>query len=154
MTLANVVLQKLSEAKPATGRHELAFADEASGWSLYLTADRRDELSVLAWETKLRRTENGGDVADWAARLAEKAIGLPEPVRVIEIDAPRRQALLRSVNPVQRQDRILFYEVILQGTGSALIRRFQGFPLGDTREQVAFAVTHEALARLVEEITK
>lgn len=152
MTLANIVLAKLSEAKPATGRHELSFTDETSGWSLYLVADRTDEMSVLAWEISLRRPENKGDVAGWANRLAEQA-GALDPFKVIEIDAPRRQALIRSANPAKRKDRLFYYEVILEGTGSALVRRFKASNAGDKREQIAFALTHEALGRLVEELT-
>jgi hypothetical protein len=153
MTLANIVLQKLSEAKPAAGRHELAFTDEASGWSLYVTADRRDDMSLLVWELSLRRPENGGDVAAWATRLAATTTFPIEPLKVVEIDAPRRQALVRSANPTQRKDRLFYYELILQGTGSALVRRFSASQEGVKREQIAFALTHEALARLVEELT-
>src|SRR5438045_1838357 len=100
MTLANIVLEKLSEAKPAAGRHELAFADEASGWSLYLTVDRRDEMSVLAWEFSVRRAGSEEDVGVWADRLAQKAGGLFETLAVVEVDAPRRKALIRSAKPV------------------------------------------------------
>ena len=153
MTLANIVLQKLSEAKPAAGRHELAFKDESSSWTLYVTADRRDEMSVLAWELSLRRPENDGDLAAWATRLVEKVTGLSEPLKVIEVDAPRRQALLRSAKPTSRKDKIVYYELILQGTGSALVRRFRASQQGDKREQIGFALTHEALALLIEELT-
>ena len=157
MTLANIVLEKLSEAKPATGRHELAFTDEASGdgstnWSLYLVADRTDEMSVLAWDVKLRRPESKGEVAAWANRIAESCAAL-DPMKVIEIDAPRRQAMIRSANPTKRKDKLFYYEIILEGTGSALLRRFKSSNGGERRERMAFALTHEALGRLIEELT-
>ena len=157
MTLANIVLEKLSEAKPATGRHELAFTDEASGdgstsWSMYLVADRTDEMSVLAWEISLRRPENKGDVVAWAKRVAESS-GALEPLKVVEIDSPRRQALIRSASPSKRKDKLFYYEVILEGTGSARVCRFRASNDGARREQMAFALTHEALGRLIEELT-
>lgn len=152
MTLANIVLQKLSETNPVNGRHDLAFADEASGWTLYLTADRTDELSVLAWEMSLRRPEGSGDVASWAKVLEKKTGGTFEALKLLEVDAPRRQALVRSANPVLRQGKLFYYELILQGASSISVRRYQATNQGEAREQIAFALTHEALSRIVEDL--
>src|SRR6266404_4543872 len=113
MILANIVLEKLSEAKPIAGRHELACTDETSGWTLYLVADRHDEMSVLIWELALRRPENDGDLAAWAKRLAENCTSI-DALKVIEIDSPRNQALLRSATPTARQDKLFYYEIVLQ----------------------------------------
>jgi hypothetical protein len=153
MTLGNIVRQKLSEAPPADSRHEFLAADPASGWTLYLTADRRDAWTTVAWEMSLRRAASGGDVAAWAQRVAERSSGLLEPLRVIEVDGPTSQALVRSEPPSERDGKIFYYEVLLKGTGSALVRRFEGTHAQGKREQVPFVLTNEVLAKWVGDLT-
>src|SRR5438067_2071916 len=96
MTLANILRQKLNETPAADERHEFTVADEASGWSVYLTAERRDSWTTVAWEMSVRRGSSPGDLANWAASIVERTSGLLEPLRVVEIDTVRNQALVRS----------------------------------------------------------
>src|SRR5262245_21190024 len=149
MTLANKVRQKLSESPAADARHDFNVADDAGEWSLYLTAERRDAWTTVAWELSLRRAHGNGDVAAWAEQIADNAGGLLEPLRVVEVDAPRNQALRRSNPPTDRDGKVFYYEAVLQGTGSALVRRFEGTHVSGKREQVAFALTNEVLANFV-----
>ncbi len=91
MTLAKTVRRKLSEAPPADDRHDFAVADEASGWGLYLTAERRDAWSTVVWEMSVRRAPVQGDVAAWAQHIAESTTGLLESLRVVEVDVPHHR---------------------------------------------------------------
>src|SRR5688572_8973339 len=98
MTLTESLLPKLSEWHPAgAGRHSLAVASPETGWTAHLTADKADSLSALVWELTLSRT---GDVPEglalkaWAERVAKRATGLLEPLRVLEVDDGRAEALL------------------------------------------------------------
>jgi hypothetical protein len=155
MILDETVLQKLAEWEPPAGRQTLHLTT-ASGWSLALTADRHDQLGSLAWELALRRqgpAPAGKGVADWARCVAERVTGLLEPLKVVEVDAERNEALLRSQDPAQRGEKLFYYEVLLKGTSTAAVRRYQALPGNGKREQVTFALTNEALAKLVADLT-
>jgi hypothetical protein len=147
MTLENMLLEKLSEWQPSPGRQELYLT--AEGWGVTVTADRSDALGCLAWELNLRREGTAGvPLQPWAA-AASRVSGLMEPLKVIEIDSSRNEAQLRSESPSQRGAKRLYYELVLSGLGSAVLRRFQTAEAAiSRREQVVFAVTHESLAKL------
>lgn len=151
MTLENIILQKLAEQAGSSKRHEFQAQDPTSGWNLYVTAERRDDLSCLIWELALRRAQ-AEEVGAWAKAVAGRTIALAEPLKVNEVDAGRQEALLRTL-PIQRSGLNLYFEVLLNGSGAITLRRFQvGEEVGQRREQVAFALTHETLARVVGEL--
>jgi hypothetical protein len=78
--------------------------------------------------------------------------GLLEPLRLIESDAESDTALLRSAAPQRRGDDLFYYEVELK-SASAGVRRYQSSATGAARQQVAFPLTHEALAKLTGDLT-
>jgi hypothetical protein len=157
MRLAETVRQKLAENFPHSGRHELAIADDKAGWAINLTLDRRDELGCLLWELALRRTNPapaGETLRTWAERIARQTTGLLEPLKVHEIDELRNEALLRSEAPSLRKGKRLYYEVLLRGTNLAWLRRYEADANGNgKREQVAFALTNDGLAKLADDLT-
>jgi len=151
----DTVLRKTAEWRvPAGGRQTLAIPDEGSGWAAAVTADRSDELGCLVWEITVRRTSAAAaDVRPWAERVAGRVTGLLEPLEVVEVDTRLNEALLRSAQPTQRGDAVLYFEVRLKGTGEATLRRFQAFHQeGKPREQVLFPLTHEALTKVVGDV--
>lgn len=152
MTLENKVLQKLAEAAPKGDRHELTVS--AGAWTAHLIYDRRDELSGRLWEVALHRKGATDEaVQDRADRIAKRATGLLEALKVVEVDAVKQQALLRSATPTVKGDDLFFYEILLRGAANATIRRFHGSQqIGKKREQTAFALTHESLAKLVADV--
>jgi hypothetical protein len=153
MTVNEALLQKLGKWKPS-GRQTLAA--DAAGWSVAVTADRGDELGCLVWDLTVSRSPapaEGVAVREWADRVAGRARGLMENLKLVEVDAERRQALLRSDEPTRRGDDIFYYEVLLTGGGSGSVRRFQGGRPNGRREQVPFALTHEVLAKLSGDLT-
>ncbi|HLJ93157.1 MAG TPA: hypothetical protein VKU02_08200 [Gemmataceae bacterium] len=156
MILDETVLRKVAEWQPPRGsRQTLVVPDEGSGWAVTLTADRNDELSSALWEVHLQRTAAAPaavTLEGWAKGVAERVTGLLETLHVLEIDIQRREALLRSVEPTQRGDERFYYEVLLQGTQAASARRYRAHPGGARREQVAFVLTHEALAKFVRDL--
>jgi hypothetical protein len=153
MTLENTVREKLSEWRPAAGRQELTIPFE--GGSLSLMADRREDLGCLVWEVALRRTAPAKEtLRAWADRIAARVTGLLEPLKVIEIDKQRHEGLLRSETPLVRGDKVLYCEIMLKGTNRATLRRYEAPATGmGHREQVAFALTHDALAKLAGDLT-
>src|SRR5208283_4005658 len=104
-------------------------------------------LGCLVWELTLNRTAAAAvkpDLASWANQVVGRVTGLLEPLKVIEVDASRDEALLRSKEPSRRGDVLSYYEVLLRGGGDVLMRRFQTKDqVGAHRQHVAFALTHE-----------
>jgi hypothetical protein len=156
MTLDETVLQKLADWHPPHGgRQTLAIPDQGSGWAVSLTVDRHDELSSALWEIDFQRVAprpSEVTLASWAEAVAGRVTGLLEPLQVVEIDLQRNEALLRSNEPSQRNADLYYYEVLLKGTRAAQVRRYQAKPNHGHREQVAFVLTHEALAKLARDL--
>jgi hypothetical protein len=147
MTLENMLRKKLAEP-PESGA---AAVISHQGWNVALTPAAHDTLSCALHEVRLQRdTGAAGDPGPWAERVSRTVTGLLEPLRLIEVDAPQRIALLRSAAPTPHDPGVDYYEVELHGTARARVRRFRGFhELGHQREQVPFTVTYEALAKLI-----
>jgi len=151
------VLERLADWRPAAGRQQLLIPDAGTGWAVTLIADRCDELGCLLWDMSLRRTQPApanANLHTWADRVAARATGLLEALKVVEIDATRQEALLRSAEPSIRGERRWYYEVLLKNTSEVEFRRFQSqLTTSEPRSQIAFAVTHEALAKLAGDLT-
>ena len=150
MTLENTLVEKLSEWQPQPGRQELHVAE--GGWSVTVAADRSDALGCLLWDVTLR--SQGGtdiDVSKWAATAAERVSGLMEALKVVEIDTARKEAQLRSESPRERGEQRLYYELLLRSR-EAVLRRYQTKVHSSHRDQIAFALTHEAVAKLVADL--
>ena len=157
MTLEETLLQKLAEFRPqGSDRQNLAVSDDETGCSITLSIDRNDDLSCALWEMSQRSrsplSERGLDLKRWADKVAGQVRGLLEPLRVIEIDDRRDEALIRSDEPTARKDERYYYELRLDGSGSALVRRYCGTTEVGRRRQVAFTLTHEAVAKLAADL--
>jgi hypothetical protein len=156
MTLAENLLPKLSDWRPSgDGRHSWACAFPAAGWTVRLAADKVDTLSCLVWELTLSRTgeaPTGHSLQAWANHVANRVTGLLEPLKVHEIDETRQEAVLRSVAPARKGDDLSYYEVRLTGLTTALVRRYEANKLISGRNQIAFALTHETIAKLAGDI--
>ena len=155
MTLNEALLEKLASWKPPPGRASLGVSAEGSPWTANVVADETNPLSCLLWELSLRRTKPNRPSTEtvlktWAERVSQRGTGLLENLHVVEVDAVRQQAQLRSEEPAQRGDEIFYYELLLTGTYEVLLRRYKAPGQGaGRREQVASPITHEALAKLV-----
>ena len=159
MKIAETLLPKLNEWESAgPGRQCWAQPLADTGWALNLTADRVDSLGCLLWELTLTRL----DAAPFANAVlqrqantaADRVTGLMEPLRVVEFDDLRNEALLRSEAPAQRSESLAYYEALLSGGRQIVLRRFQRSTQKNHREQVAFALTHEAIAKLVDDLIR
>jgi hypothetical protein len=136
----------------------LLIPDGGSGWAVELQADRCDELGCRVWEVTLRRTRKPASpssaLQDWANRAVERVTSLLEGLRVVEVDPQRNEALLRSSTPARRERTVSYFEILLRGTKSATLRRFHAYQEpGHRREQISFPITHEALAKVVADLT-
>lgn len=156
MTLSEPVLRRAAEWKPAGDPPQtLLVADEASGWALALAALKNDAVACVAWEVALRRA--GGvparELRGRAATVAGRLTLLLEPIVVVEVDASKDEALLRSREARRSDQALIYFEARVRGSSEVVLARYRGFPGGKPREQIGFPLTHEALARLAEELT-
>jgi hypothetical protein len=160
MTLIETVQRKIADWRPAgEGRHVFAIPDEGSGWSVAITADSCDDIGCRLWEVTLQSSTAASSDAKalgvWAHRAADRVTGLLEALKVVEVDPTRNEALLRSDAPDWQGDDVAYYEAILNGTGRATLQRFRGSRQpGQRREQTAFSLTHDALAKLVGDLVR
>jgi hypothetical protein len=156
MTLRESLLPKLSEWRPAgAGRHSWASSFPTHGWTVSLAADRADSLACLVWEVSLARSADppaGLTLKAWAEAIAGRVSGLTEPLSVYEVDDLRGEAILRSKSPSRRDEELTYFEVRLVGLRSAIIRRFAAARNATGRTQISFAITHEALAKLADDV--
>jgi hypothetical protein len=151
MTLESTVRQKLSEWRPADGRHELTIP--GPGASLSLAVDQHEELGCLVWELTAQRAQGGETLRAWAERIARCITVLMGPLKVVEIDEQRGEAMLRSDKPQPRADKVIYFELMLHGTQRAVLRRYEGAHANGSRAQISFAITHEAIAKLAADLT-
>jgi hypothetical protein len=151
MTLAEKLLLELNDWRPA-GRDTLAVRSDG-GWSATIVADLNNELGAKVWELAIDRDGSApaeATMRGWAESIAARSSGLMERLRLLEVDDGRSETLLRSDRPTEKGDEKAYYEIVLAGTTKATVRRYRA-EFGK-REQVAFAVTREALAKLVDDI--
>jgi hypothetical protein len=155
MNRNEAVLGKLAEWRPPEGRQSLTVSDQAGGWASTLTVDRADQVGCLVWELAVRKnTPVALPLDKWARLVADRVTGLLESLKIVEIDASRGEALLRSELPATRGELVSYYEVILSNRGSAALQRLTAPRTGTgKREQIAFALTHEAVAKLAFDLT-
>jgi hypothetical protein len=154
MTLEETLLQNLAEWRFDNGRQTLTVAHPETGWTVAVVADCGESVGCRLWELNLSRPEAvpSANLKTRAERLAGQATGLMEPLRLIEVDAHGDTALLRSAAPQKRGDDLFYYEVLLRSAGAG-VRRYQSSTKGDARQQIAFPLTHEALAKLGADLT-
>jgi hypothetical protein len=154
MNRNEALLGKLADWRPPQGRQSLQVLDSTTGWATTVTADHVDQLGCLVWELTLRKNVPVAmPLGEWAKRVADRATGLLETLGVIEVDATKGEALLRSESPASKGDQVAYYEVHLATAGAASLRRYGASKHGGKREQVGFALTHEALAKLAADLT-
>jgi len=115
-----------------------------------------DVVGSRLWELHLKRSAPLNPAPDLKARaqqVAARATGLLESLRLLEVDDVSKTALLRSDRPGQWGDGLYYYEVLLQEDGTTTLRRYQapGQEL-PRRRQLAFSLTHEALAKLAQDL--
>jgi hypothetical protein len=124
--------------------------------ALTLTADRADELSCSLGELTLAFDAPAdcpaADLTQLAAGTAARVTGLLEPLKVYEVDPTRTLAKLRSAAPTERGGQLYFYELTLAGRQTASLKRYRAARAAAGRQAVPFALTHESVVKVVEEL--
>lgn len=155
MTLGETLHKNLSDWPANTdGPHECAAS--AGGWTATAHADKIDSVGARLNHLDLTRTAaapEGTTLGGWADGVAKRATGLLERLKVHEVDATHDTAVLRSDAPSVKGGVAGYYEVVLKGTDQASVSRYQADrAAGTPREQVPFTLTHDAIAKLADDI--
>ena len=157
MTLDELLLEKLAKWRPDSDRKTLDVSDASGGWSAAVTAECVDVVGCRLWELTLRRTTEApsDELETRAEQFCQRVTGLLEPLRLVEVDAPRQSRCCAASNRDSSATTRFYYEVLLDGNGGATVRRYQTPNAGEPRRrQVAFTLTHEALAKLVRDLAQ
>ena len=99
----------------------------------------------------------GVGLRQWAEQIGERVSCLLDRSRCWKWTRSASRRCCAAPWPVGHQDNRTYFEVILDGTTSAVVRRFQTAPQADSaapvrRVQLAFAMTHEGLIKLVSDL--
>ena len=155
MTLASNLLRRLADWRPAAPGDALTVAGDDGAWTCVATAEAVERLAADWHAIDVKpAAPRDGDLAPRAAAVAGRAKGLLEPLKLIEVDAGRGVAMLRSDEPARDGGDVSYYEVLLHAGGAAGVRRYAATPAAsNARRAVTFALTHEVLARLLAALT-
>lgn len=156
MTLGETLHKNLSDWPANTdGPHECTAS--ANGWTATAHADTIDTVGAKLNHLDLTRADpapEGATLDNWADGVAKRATGLLERLKVHEVDAHHDTAVLRSDVPTVKGGVAGYYEVVLKGTDQASVSRYAADrAAGTPREQVPFTLTHDAIAKLADDIT-
>jgi hypothetical protein len=160
MNLAETLLEKLSEWRPVEeGRPVANFPLPDHGWTIHLDAERVDTVGCVLNEAAAVRDN---PVPDDAMRLeaharqaATRTTGLLEPLRLVEVDRTQNVAILRSETPKTKGDDVRYYEVRFNGLNRVSVKRYMAAKKSPAkREALTFALTHEALAHVIEDLVR
>jgi hypothetical protein len=156
MKLSEKLLNKLVD-EPVTGRHLVAVSEEVpDGWAAGLTVDRTDVVGCVIWELTLQcRAAEAWDanaLSERSHRIGESITGLLEPLKLVEVDSLRNEAIVRSDAPMQRGEELFYYEAKLQPHNTISLRRYRATHDTGKRQQVAFTLTHDAIGKLVDDL--
>jgi len=157
MTIAEQLQPKLSEWTPAgDGRADLTLKFDNDRWVVSLSADKVDTLGCLLSEVIVASTAetvmSNADLRSRAESAAKRVTGLMEPLRFLELDEQRGEAMLRSESPTRRSTALAYYEVLMTTHGRIDLRRYQRADDASARQQVPFALTHEAIAKVINDL--
>jgi hypothetical protein len=160
MNLAETLLEKLSEWRPAgEDRPSASFSLPEHGWTVRLDAERVDTVGCVLNEIEAVRdvavADDAKAIEAHARQVAGRVTGLLESLRLVEVDRARNIALLRSDEPKAKGDDVRYYEVRFQGLNRVSVQRFTASKHSPARrEAMTFALTHEVVAHLVEDLVR
>lgn len=157
MTHVEMILETLNGWRPSgPGPHHLHIDLGQPSTSATLSAAQTDAFSVLLTEmsvtTDLAAPCPAAELTQRAVDIANRVTGLVEPLKVYEVDSVHSKALLRSATPTERGGKLFYFELTLSGKHSANLKRYQISKSAGAREGVAFALTHEAVAKVISEV--
>lgn len=156
--------QKLTdELKQCAGHNgpgvkTVSVSDPVASIDVALDATAVDSLSCSVQELRLRvpsLSNAGVDVLrQWASDFCKRITYLLEHIGPLEVDPAAGKVLVRSTPPDKQDSTTSFYEILLQShaNGNFTLRRYRTEKNPPSRTRVDIFVTHEVLAKLVNDL--
>ena len=107
------------------------------------------ELRVSADEFK---TAPFDALQAWAEGLCKKVTYLLEQISPVERDTAAHTVLIRSTPPAKQAEQTAFYEMLVQAPGILSLRRYTCAAQNPNRDSCDIQLTHEVLAKLVDDV--
>lgn len=131
---------------------------DGAGLSLSVDLISVETLGVACEELRLNIPSLAGSTIDllkrWANGLCQRITYLLETLNPLEVDVENNEVLIRSNPPDTSTGSPRYYEVQLAslGGGQFSLRRFEALATGGGRTPVPLRLTHEQLAKLVNDL--
>jgi len=86
-----------------------------------------------------------------AEQLSKKVTYFLEDLKLVEVDAIKLQAQMRSESPSVDEQALSYYEVMIHGDSKISLQRYQYDGETKTRQQVPFLLTSEVFERCIDD---
>ena len=151
-----LILEKLGNWH-ADGRDPVNLTIALGNWEVRISAHESEAIGARVWEVHASSKsppQSSKSAHEWAKAIVSRVTSLPEKLCLVENDLASQQALLRSAIPTQAGDEgVRYFELRLTGTTEMRLKRYQAQrDPGQPRKQISFAITHEALAKLITDL--
>jgi len=116
-----------------------------------------DSLGCSLAEVRLRSLQSLQlgleQLRNWGARLSKRIRYLLEALETLEVDEAAGRLLLRSSPPETKPDgAVFYYEVLLEGSGQLLLRRYRFDPTTRERADEAIVCTRELVEKMFDDL--
>lgn len=154
MSISRALMDGLGGRAPFTGSVQRLEAAEAGLASVRCDVIAADSCGCALVELECRsanRIAAADDLVRFADGLCKRVNYLMEPLKVVEFD-PKAGALVMSAAPRKKGEAVGYYQFHASPTGVTTLHRVEYLPTTRTRSNASFALTHEQLEQLVEDL--
>ena len=153
MSISRALMDGLGVRTPFTGGVQRLEAAEAGFASVRCDVVAADGVGCQVVELECRSIGRAAanDLARYANDLSKRINYLMEPLRVVEFD-PKAGALVLSEKPRRRGEAVGYYHFHAKPTGETVLHRVEFNPSARRKVFSPFALTHEQLEQLVEDL--
>jgi hypothetical protein len=154
MSISRALMEGLGARKPFSGGVQRLEAVEAGLASVQCDVVAADGVGCAIVELECRaigQPPAARDLARYANDLSKRINYLMEPLRVVEFD-PKAGALVLSDKPRRKGESVGYYHFHAKPTGATVLHRVEFSPSARRKVFSPFALTHEQLERLVEDL--
>jgi hypothetical protein len=110
-------------------------------------------LAELRVEPKTPLALTPNQLGAWGQSVGKRVRYLLEAIETVELDATAGRMMLRSTPPERKDDgSVLYYELVLEATGSLVLSRRRFSPPDRSCTSVALHFTRELLEKLTDDL--